>query len=225
LAPGDLVPAALRADLEARGAPILRADARPTRFFDAFPSLASGASRYFVVSPGSVWATKRYPAQSFAQAARAVLASDPALTCVVSGGPSDALATREFFAEIQTWDPMEKTRVADASACIPLEDLAAVLAGAALVLTNDSAPLHVACAVGAPVVGIYGPTSATRGHGPSGASARLAAYETEHDPPLACRPCSKHGQETCPLGHFRCMRELAPETVTRVALALLRDAG
>jgi heptosyltransferase-2 len=77
-----------------------------------------------------------------------------------------------------------------------------------VLVTNDSAPLHLATAVGTPVVALFGPTVPAQGFGPRGARDVALGHEG-----LACRPCSAHGPQVCPLLHHRCMRELAVETV------------
>ncbi len=79
---------------------------------------------------------------------------------------------------------------------------------AAVLVTNDSAPLHVAAAVGTPIVAIFGPTVPAFGFAPRGPRDAVV----EH-PDLPCRPCSAHGPRTCPLGHHRCMKEIAVDQV------------
>ena len=221
LAPEDVVSAPLRAELEAHAAPLLRPGREPGALLARFPELAVAGARYFVVSPGSVWVTKRYPVEKLARLVELVLAEDASLRCVVSGGPTDAEAIDGFFAALTQGAQGPSThacraRIHDARGVIPLGDLAAVLARAQFAVTNDSAPLHVACGVGTPVVGIFGPTSTRSGLGPSGAKARAVTHADAHGELLACQPCSPHGHERCPQGHFRCMRDLPPETVVKV---------
>jgi hypothetical protein len=97
-----------------------------------------------------------------------------------------------------------------------LRGSAALIARAAALVTNDSAPLHLATAVGTPVVALFGPTVPAFGFGPRG----LDDVVLEHDG-LACRPCSAHGPRRCPLGHHRCMRELPPGAVAAALAAVL----
>ena len=75
-------------------------------------------------------------------------------------------------------------------------------------VTNDSAPLHLASAVGTRVVAIFGPTIPGFGFGPRGSADQIVELAG-----LACRPCSLHGPAVCPLGHHKCMRDLSVEAV------------
>jgi heptosyltransferase-2 len=85
-----------------------------------------------------------------------------------------------------------------------------------VLITNDSAPLHLATAVGTPLVALFGPTVPEQGFGPRGARDLALGHAG-----LACRPCSAHGPKVCPLGHHRCMRELAVETVAEAAVMVM----
>jgi heptosyltransferase-2 len=107
-------------------------------------------------------------------------------------------------------------RAHSAAGELGLRASAALLARAAVLVTNDSAPLHLATAVGTPIVAVFGPTVPSFGFGPRG----RRDVVVEH-PSLGCRPCSAHGPQVCPLGHHRCMRELSVETVAAAVEAVL----
>jgi heptosyltransferase-2 len=145
---------------------------------------------FVAMAPGSIWGTKRWP--GYAELARAL--DRPV---VIVGGADD----RALGETIALAAP---GRVHLAAGELPLRVSAALLERAAVLVTNDSAPLHFASAAGTPVVAIFGPTVPAFGFGPRGAGDRIV----EHDG-LACRPCSSHGPQVCPLGHHRCMRELS----------------
>lgn len=100
---------------------------------------------------------------------------------------------------------------------LPLDALKAVLARAALVITSDSGPMHLATAVGTPVLATFGSTVPTFGFTPAGAGDRVLQVDD-----LACRPCAVHGRRACWLGHWRCLRDLTPERVAEEALRMLR---
>jgi len=98
-----------------------------------------------------------------------------------------------------------------------IRELIALLARSRALVGNDSGPAHVASAVGTPVVSIFGSTAPAMGYAAFGSRTRVV----EH-PSLACRPCGRHGAHGCPLGHFRCMRELASSAVIDRLSELLR---
>jgi heptosyltransferase-2 len=76
--------------------------------------------------------------------------------------------------------------------------------------------MHLASAMETPTVAIFGPTVPAFGFGPLATRASVVGHES-----LPCRPCDRHGPQRCPLGHFRCMRELAPALVAERVRALL----
>jgi heptosyltransferase-2 len=93
---------------------------------------------------------------------------------------------------------------------------AAIMSKAKIVIANDSAPGHLAAAVNTPVVSIFGPTVPEFGFAPFSDKAIVVDIGE-----LECRPCSKHGDNVCPRKHFKCMRELKPETVVDAVEKLL----
>jgi heptosyltransferase-2 len=95
--------------------------------------------------------------------------------------------------------------------------LTALLARSRALVTNDSGPAHVASAVGTPVVAVFGPTVPAFGYTPFDERNRIVELAG-----LACRPCSSHGPQVCPLGHHRCMREIGPAEVVAALDAALR---
>jgi heptosyltransferase-2 len=157
---------------------------------------------FVALAPGSIWGTKRWPYYS-------ELAAGLDRACVIVGGADDSALADEIVAAAAG-------RVVSAAGALNLRASAALISRAAVLVTNDSAPLHLATAVATPIVALFGPTIPEFGFGPRGRS-DVALGRQE----LACRPCSKHGPEICPLGHHRCMRELTAETVTAALAAVL----
>jgi lipopolysaccharide heptosyltransferase II len=149
---------------------------------------------FTAMAPGSIWGTKRWP---YYPALAAALEGP----IVVIGGGEDAGLAGEIVAAApgRTWS---------AAGELTLLGSAALIRRAGVLVTNDSAPLHLATAVGTPVVAIFGPTVPEQGFGPRGSRSLALGHAG-----LRCRPCSTHGPAVCPLGHHRCMRELAAETV------------
>lgn len=146
--------------------------------------------RFVVLAPGSVWGTKRWP--WYAELA-AMLQGD--MRVVIVGGTDDGTLARAIVAAAPV--------AIDATGQLSLLASAELIRRAAAIVTNDSAPLHLASAMATPTVAIFGPTVPAFGFGPLAPRSIVAGHET-----LSCRPCDRHGPQRCPLGHFRCMREL-----------------
>jgi heptosyltransferase-1 len=110
---------------------------------------AGGPGRYAVLNPGAAWPNKRWPAERFGELA-AQLRARSGLPSLVTWGPSEqALADAVVGAS---------GGAASLAPPTPIADLAAIMRGAALVVAGDTGPLHIAAAMGAPLVGLYGPT-------------------------------------------------------------------
>ena len=161
---------------------------------------------FLAMAPGSVWGTKRWPCYPD-------LAAQLDLSVVVVGGPED----REAAAAIVS---AAGGRAASAAGETSLPLSTAIISRARLLVTNDSAPLHLAGAVGTPVVAIFGPTVPAFGFGPLGPDDVIV-----EEPGLECRPCSPHGPMTCPLGHHRCMLDIPVDTVERAVRRVWRAAA
>jgi heptosyltransferase-2 len=183
------------------GLTLTRDDRRAAEEWLARHGVAPG---FVALAPGSIWGTKRWP--YYAELARTL---DRPLVIVGSG------EDRELGLEVAAAAP-ERTSVAAGE--LPLRGSAALLERAALLVTNDSAPLHLASAVGTPVVAIFGPTVPGFGFGPRGPRDRIVQH-----PALSCRPCSSHGPRVCPLLHHRCMKEVAVARVREAVEAELRE--
>jgi heptosyltransferase-2 len=106
----------------------------------------------------------------------------------------------------------------DATGRLSLLASAELLRRCAILVTNDSAPLHLASAMNTPTVALFGPTVPAFGFGPLATRASVLGLDA-----LPCRPCDRHGPARCPLGHHRCMRDLAPAAVAERVRALLSN--
>src|SRR5437667_39151 len=157
-------------------------------------------------APGSMWATKRWAPEGFA-AVIAALAAEGA-RCVVLGAPDEAALAEEI-------DRLAGGRATVLAGRTDLATLVAVVDRLALLVANDSAPMHIACARGVPVVGVFCATTPALGYGPWGP--RAVVVEAD----LACRPCGRHGGRRCPRGTEDCMRLVRPGAVLAAARAAL----
>ncbi len=136
---------------------------------------------------------KRWPAEHYAAVARHGAASGRAVWLL--GSPNDA----PVCAEVKALAPAAR----DLSGRTRLVDAVDLLSAAVTVVCNDSGLMHVACAVGAPVVALFGSTSPAF-------TPPLGGRATVLRQSLPCSPCF---QRHCPLGHLACLRELHPEQV------------
>jgi heptosyltransferase II len=107
-------------------------------------------------------------------------------------------------------------RAVNACGQLTLRQSAALIGRATVLVTNDSAPLHLATAMGIPIVALFGPTVTEFGFGPVRPGDVALGVDA-----LLCRPCSPHGPLQCPLGHHRCMRDLSVEAV----IAAIEEIG
>jgi heptosyltransferase-2 len=171
---------------------------RPTAA-DEGAATALIAGEFVALAPGSIWGSKRWPYYGDLAAKLA-----GRTTVVAVGGPDDAGLGDEIVRAVGR----SGGRAVNACGKLTLRQSAALIGRAILLVTNDSAPLHLATAMGTPIVALFGPTVTEFGFGPLRAGDVALGIEE-----LQCRPCSPHGPPRCPLGHHRCMRELTVEAV------------
>jgi heptosyltransferase II len=161
--------------------------------------------------PGSVWPTKRWTAHGYAGLADLLQEQFHAKVYLL-GAPQDAAVAAEVAG-------LCRQPVRNLAGRTTLAELVGVIDRMNLLVTNDSAPVHIASARRVPVVAIFGPTVPAQGFAPF--QERAAVVEL----PLDCRPCGAHGPRTCPLGHFRCMNDLQPRQVLDRLIPLLQGRG
>jgi heptosyltransferase II len=170
------------------------------------------ADPVLAVSPGSIWGTKRWTPEGFAEVVREApsLGTAPVLV----GAPDESALCREVAA-------LSGGRVPVLAGVTGIPELVALLARARALVVGDSGPGHIASAVGTPVVAIFGPTVPAFGYTPYGPAHRIVEHAN-----MPCRPCDRHGPPVCPLGHHRCMTEIpARRVLDALAGVLRRPAG
>lgn len=164
------------------------------------------AERTAILGVGARWETKRWPLERFVEAGER-LAREAGLAprYAVAPGSVEAGALRALL------PPERHPAILEA----PFRECAAAASFARVIVSNDSATLHLGAALGVPAVGIFGSTVPAFGFAPRGP--RDAVVEV----PLPCRPCHVHGRRRCPLGHHRCMRDIAPGDVVAAVREVL----
>jgi lipopolysaccharide heptosyltransferase II len=161
-----------------------------------------GERTWVTVHPGASAPSRRYPPESFAEVARRIVVE---LGCAVVF-TGDA-AERGLVEAIRAAMGAPSVSLAGR---LDLPALAALLERAPLLVANNTGPVHVAAAVGTPVVDLYALTNPQ--HTPWGVPHRVLSYD------VPCRYCYK---SVCPQGHHDCLRRVPPDAVFRAARELL----
>jgi heptosyltransferase II len=151
---------------------------------------------------------KRWPPEQFAELACKFLADG--LEVWLIGSPND----RPAGEAITRAAGGAGRAIRDLTGRTDLGTAVDLLSLASVVVSNDSGLMHAAAAVGVPLVALFGSSSPAYTP-PMSAEARIARID------IACSPCFKR---ECPLGHFKCMRELRPAAVYDLARSALRRA-
>ena len=176
------------------------------RTVDALVRQTGGTSEPFVaLAPGSAWGTKRWP--YYVELAKRL--SDNYRIAII-GSKADTAVAAAISEALPTG------MVINSVGLLPLLASAELIGRAQAIVTNDSAPQHLASAMGTPTLTIFGPTVPEFGFGPLAERSAVAGHDK-----LSCRPCDRHGPRRCPLGHWRCMRELSPEYISSLLTEVL----
>ena len=158
---------------------------------------------YICIAPTSVWYTKQFPAEKWI----ALIQSLPThLTIYLLGAPTDTALCQSIA------DQSGSAKVVNLCGQLSFLASAALMQRAVMNYVNDSAPMHFASSVNAPVTAIYCSTVPAFGYGPL--SDRRFIIESAEN--LSCKPCGVHGQATCPLQHFRCAHSITNDQLLAV---------
>lgn len=160
--------------------------------------IKNDSNKKIVVSPGSAQYTKQWPKEYFGKLLSMIEQSG--ISVYLVGGKEEKDLCKKIISEY-------KLRSINLTGDLTLLESAALINKVDLVVSNDSAPLHIANAVKTDVFTIFGPTVKEFGFYPYRENDKI--FEVD----LECRPCGKHGGKKCPLGHFKCMLDVKPEII------------
>ncbi|MFM7280422.1 MAG: glycosyltransferase family 9 protein [Planctomycetia bacterium] len=171
---------------------------------------------YVVLNPnaGQLSLERRWPRESFAALARALVEQDETLVFLI-GSPAE----REYVAPIAAWTADLGSLCVDLSGELSLGELAALLERAGTVVSNDSGPMHIAASLRAPVVGLFGPETPVL-YAPIGVRARHLWR------PPVCSPCinvHENKVANCVRGRPECLTNLSVDDVLEEARLALWD--
>jgi len=187
----------------------VKPDGGPLEFFIARAAM-DGARRFLAdqrmaedrslvaVVPGAQHATKRWPVRHWQDLV--TMLTTQGMDVVAIGGPTEQRLCDEVAAA-------GAERATSAAGRFAVTGSAALLKLSRCVVAGDTGPMHLATAVGTPVVALYGPTVEPFGFFPYRARATVLQRVLE------CRPCSAIGGPVCPLKHHRCLGDIHPNDV------------
>jgi lipopolysaccharide heptosyltransferase II len=163
-----------------------------------------GKRPWVVIHPGATAASRRYPPEHFATVARRLVRE---LGCEVffTGTESEG----ELIEDIRAWMGEPSQSFAGA---LDIPEFAALLVRAPLLVSNNTGAVHLAAAVGTPVVDLYALTNPQ--HTP---------WQVPHRVLFADVPCKYCYKSVCPEGHHHCLRLVTPDTVIRAIKELLDE--
>ncbi len=153
---------------------------------------------YVTIAPASVWSTKQWPAEKWIELIKSLPIDQ---RVILIGAPNDVVLCLRIAKEAGRGEVL--------AGKLSLLGTAALMPGAAMNYVNDSAPLHIASAMNAPVTAVFCSTVPAFGFGPLRENGRVVETMEE----LGCRPCGLHGYKACPKGHFKCALSIDPASM------------
>lgn len=147
--------------------------------------------RYITISPGSLWFTKQFPKEKWVEFMTGL---DNDLQVYLLGSGKEIQLCNQIIKDSNHAGSL------NLAGKMTFLQSAALMKDATMNYVNDSAPMHFASAMNAPVTAIYCSTIPGFGFGPRSEK----SYIVQTNKPLACRPCGLHGFKTCPQKHFEC---------------------
>lgn len=159
---------------------------------------AERSGKYVCIAPTSVWFTKQWPEAKWTELIR-LLPAEVKVFLLGASGDADACARIAKNAG----------RGEVLAGKLSLLGTAHLMEAAVMNYVNDSAPLHIASAMNAPVTVVFCSTVPAFGFGPLRENGRVV----ETSEKLDCRPCGLHGHKACPKGHFKCALGITAERV------------
>jgi heptosyltransferase-2 len=166
------------------------------------------SQRLIAIAPGTVWNTKRWLQERFSELTKMLLADGYRVALVGSKADEDLCRGIANAAADQ--------RVFSAAGELSVLQSAEMIRRCMVLVSNDSAPVHIAVAMRTPVVAIFGATVPAFGFAPYGENDSVVEVND-----LPCRPCSIHGGDKCPIKTFDCMVRISAQEVYRRAQTTL----
>jgi heptosyltransferase-2 len=159
------------------------------------------------IAPGSVWKTKRWPEQKYIELIKKLI--ELKYSVLLIGGNADKIICSNIESSVNS------SRLLNLCGKLSILQSTAVIMRSQVLVTNDTAPLHIASAVKTPCVALFGPTVQEFGFTPIGN--RYIIVEKN----LSCRPCTPHGGNHCPIWTHDCMEMISVEEVIEAVIKII----
>ncbi len=156
---------------------------------------------YICIAPSSVWFTKQYPKEKWIEFLQNLPQN---LKVFLIGASSDKILCNEIK------NALPHNSIINVCGELTFLESAALMQNAKMNYVNDSAPMHIASAMNAPVTAIFCSTVTWFGYTPLS----YKSFIIEKDEPLYCRPCTTHGKRECPEKHFKCALDIKKEQLS-----------
>jgi len=159
---------------------------------------------FICVAPNSVWFTKQYPEHKWVDFLNQVTS---VYTVYLLGAPGDAASCERIKSQV-----ISSVQIEILAGKLSFLESAALMEKATMNYVNDSAPMHIASSMNAPVSAVFCSTVPGFGFGPLSDT----SFNIETTENLSCRPCGLHGYKACPEGHFKCAEGIGREQLLKV---------
>lgn len=156
------------------------------------------ADNFITISPGSVWFTKTVPAYKWIELIQKYKNDSPETVIYLLGSKAESGLGDEIISK------SGHGKITNLAGKLSFLESTALMEKAVMNFVNDSAPLHMAGSVNAPVTAVFCSTVPRFGFGPLSDNSRIV----ETDLKLNCRPCGIHGYRSCPMTHFKCAHSI-----------------
>lgn len=153
---------------------------------------------YICIAPSSVWFTKQFPKEKWIEFIKML---DQQSHIFLLGAATDNLLCDEII------DALSGYLINNVCGKLSLLQSGVLMQDAAMNYVNDSAPMHIASAMNAPVTAVFCSTVTWFGFTPLSEK----SFIVEKKEPLYCRPCTTHGKRECPEKHFKCALDIKPQ--------------
>ena len=166
-----------------------------------------GNRKVAAIAPGSVWETKKYPKEYFAEIIK--LLSGLGVLSILIGGKDD----ENLCSEIAS---LSGTDCFSLSGKLCISESVELLKHCKVLISNDSAPTHMGMIADIPTVTIFCSTVPEFGFYPYNKKSISLSYDK-----LECKPCGIHGHKVCPTGTFDCAKKLKPLDIFNETITLI----